>query len=93
AAYQMHRPDLEKGLVMVFRRRESPYTEATYRLRGLRPGATYLVEDADSGRKQRWRGADLLEKGLPVAISRPHESRLFFYECQPAHQAQRAAKR
>ncbi|MBQ2850588.1 MAG: GH36 C-terminal domain-containing protein, partial [Thermoguttaceae bacterium] len=39
----MHRPDLNAGLVYVFRQAESPYPGVEFGLRGLDPNATYRV--------------------------------------------------
>lgn len=50
AAYQFHRPDLNAGLVLVFRRAESGYTGLEVALKGLNPGATYTVEHVDDAR-------------------------------------------
>ena len=36
-AYQFHRLDLDEGMVLVFRRPESPYTSAEFALHGLDP--------------------------------------------------------
>jgi alpha-galactosidase len=43
AAWQLHRPDLNAGLVYVFRQAESPYPGVEFNLRGLAPNATYRV--------------------------------------------------
>ncbi|MBQ9801113.1 MAG: alpha-galactosidase [Thermoguttaceae bacterium] len=43
AAWQLHRPDLNAGLVYVFRQAESPYPGVEFGLRGLDPNATYRV--------------------------------------------------
>jgi len=52
AAYQFHRPDLNAGLVLVFRRAESNYPALTVRLRGLDPAAKYTVESLDDAREK-----------------------------------------
>lgn len=77
--YQMHRADLGEGMVMLLRRQESPYDTARLTLRGLKPEAEYEFEDADTGRTQCMRGADLLEKGLEAAIAERPGSSLYFY--------------
>jgi alpha-galactosidase len=68
AAWQFHRPETDDGMVQVFRRAESPYRAATFRLRGLDAGKTYMVTDVDSGRAEKHPGAELMEKGLEVEI-------------------------
>ena len=50
AAYQFHRPDLDAGLVLVFRRAESGYTGLEVALKGLDPATTYAVEHVDDAR-------------------------------------------
>ncbi|MBI2190681.1 MAG: alpha-galactosidase [Planctomycetes bacterium] len=42
-AYQLHRPDLDSGFALFFRRHESPFSTMDVCLRGLRPGAKYRV--------------------------------------------------
>jgi alpha-galactosidase len=79
-AYQLHRPDLDEGVVIVFRRPDCPLTLASLELRGLTAGAKYEFEDVDSG--MNWRAdADQLSKpGLEVGIAERRESRLLFYK-------------
>jgi alpha-galactosidase len=62
-AYQFHRPDLDAGLVLVFRRAESDYPALTVSLRALNPAATYSVEFVDDARQKtvkRMRGRQLM---------------------------------
>jgi alpha-galactosidase len=77
-AYQMHRPDLDEGFVLAFRREKADFDSAQFRLRGLSAGATYVVEDADRGKDQKLRGEILAADGIQVKARRP-ESRLIFY--------------
>jgi alpha-galactosidase len=67
-AWQFDRPDLDEGIVQVFRREASPYESATFRLRALDPAAEYVVADLDGGQPRQVAGRALLEQGLPVAI-------------------------
>jgi alpha-galactosidase len=78
-AYQLHRPDLDAGVLAVFRRPQSPYDAAHWPLRALEPGAAYAVEDQDSGRVARRDGSDLMATGVEVALPEPRSSRLIFY--------------
>lgn len=80
AALQMHRPDLGAGMVLAFRRAESPYTAATFRLHGLDDGASYAIEDADSGATARRTGRELREHGVAMQMDAPKQSRLLFYQ-------------
>jgi alpha-galactosidase len=78
-AMQFHRPDLGEGILLAFRRKESPFESAKFRLRALDPAASYELTDADTRRKHRAKGRDLIEKGLPVAMETAPSSRLVFY--------------
>jgi alpha-galactosidase len=50
-AYQLHRADLNEGLILAFRRAESPYTGVEVRLKGLDPAKTYRLRFIDDARK------------------------------------------
>jgi alpha-galactosidase len=79
AVFQMHRPDLGEGLVIAFRREQSPFVSADFRLQALEVGANFELVDADSGRTWRQAGKDLLEHGLRLTMEKAPESRLVFY--------------
>jgi len=51
AAWQLHRADLDAGIVLAFRRSECPFPVLEARLRGLRPDARYVVERIDEERR------------------------------------------
>lgn len=67
-AWQMDRPDLGEGMLLAFRRKDSPFLSAAFPLRGLEPQARYAVEDLDSGAVTHATGQTLLETGLAVEI-------------------------
>lgn len=83
AAYQFHRTDLDAGIVMCFRRRESPDAESVFRLHGLDPSKQYDVEDADSGETSAAAGRELMGQGLSVSAPSAPCSRLFYYRGSP----------
>lgn len=68
AAWQFHRPDLGAGAVLAFRRSQSPFREATLRLRGLDAAATYAFQDIDTKEVIRMSGKACQEQGLRVEI-------------------------
>jgi alpha-galactosidase len=71
-AYQMHRYDLDEGVVVALRRPRSDFTTADFRLSGLDPTARYEVRDLDGGPSEQADGATLMNAGLRVTInSRP----------------------
>jgi len=52
AAYQLHRADLDAGLVLAFRRGECNYPALAVRLRGVHPSGKYAVELIDDARQK-----------------------------------------
>ncbi len=51
-AYQFHRPDLNAGIAMIFRRKDSRYTGLSIGLRALNPSLLYSVETSDDARQK-----------------------------------------
>ncbi len=76
---QYHRPDLDAGLILAFRRPESPFTTAELRLAGLEPQGEYEFEDADGPALPGRTGAQLAAAGLTLMLAEPRSSRLIFY--------------
>lgn len=68
-AVQYHRPDLGEGMLLAFRRPDSPFVRADFHLRGLDPAATYEVTNFDVEGSTKTSGKDLMEKGLSVEIN------------------------
>jgi alpha-galactosidase len=68
-AWQFHREDAGQGMVQAFRRDESVYESARFRLQGLAPDATYDVTDLDKPEATvQITGRELMEKGLLVQL-------------------------
>jgi alpha-galactosidase len=78
-AWQYARPDRTAGMVQVFRRAESPFESARLSLRGLDPGARYIVTNPDTGVKSAFMGAELMGKGVPVSIAAKPGAALLIY--------------
>ncbi len=79
-AWQLHRSDLDEGVVLAFRRPESPLETASFDLRGLGTGAEYDFEDADSGAQWRASAGQLAKPGLQITIPERRQSRMLFYK-------------
>jgi alpha-galactosidase len=79
-AYQLDRPDLAQGLVVVLRRPDSPYERARLPLRGLDEGASYRVTNLDTHEQSSYTGKQLAQQGLPVWIETRPASALLVYE-------------
>jgi alpha-galactosidase len=82
-AWQFDRPEAGEGFVQAFRRQDSDYESARFRLQGLDAGASYLVTDLNTGRQQTHAGRDLIEKGLPIAIADRPDAAILAYRKQP----------
>ena len=55
-------------MVQAFRRPESPFETARFKLRGLDAKASYVVKDLDQATEATMSGAELMESGVPVAV-------------------------
>ncbi len=63
-----------------FRRSESPYEAARFRLRGLDPDAGYVVTNADAGHEAVLTGRELMDEGLSVSMTRQPDSAVITYQ-------------
>jgi len=81
-ASQYHRPDLNEGLILVFRRAESPYGTVELALHDLDPSATYEVSYDSTATKERRKGAALMDQ-LQLALPKKHQSELIVYRKIP----------
>ena len=79
-AWQFDRPEEGEGIVQVFRRAESPYDSARFKLHGLDPDAQYVIKDLDLSEAVKYRGGELLQFGLPVSIHTQPAARVFRYQ-------------
>lgn len=79
-AYQMNRADLGEGMIVAFRRENSPFISASLTLSGLDEQTLYQFEDADTGETWTASGYSLRTKGLLLTMDQPRASRLVFYK-------------
>ncbi len=68
-AWQFDNSAEGKGMIQAFRRPESPFEAARFRLRGLSANASYMIKDLDSGKESRYAAKDLMEPGLELKIT------------------------
>ncbi len=68
-AWQFDLPEKGRGLVQAFRRDQSVYESARFKLAGLDPEARYAVTNLDSGDTRTVSGRELIEVGLSVEIA------------------------
>jgi len=84
-AWQLHRSDLDSGIVLAFRRSECPYPVLQTGLRELDPQASYRAEILEEGRTHEIRiltGRQLMND-FELRISKRGTSLLVRYELQP----------
>jgi alpha-galactosidase len=67
-AWQWSRTNRSASIVQAFRRSQSPFSVAKFRLRDVDQEANYSIEDLDSHRKIEVSGKSLSTDGLPIEI-------------------------
>ena len=80
AAWQYDRPDFGEGMVLTFRRPESPYESMRPQLRHLMPDALYELLCVDTAEKVMVSGKELMEKGPEIRIGEKPGSRILIYK-------------
>jgi alpha-galactosidase len=78
-AWQFDAPELAAGLAQAFRRSSNNIPSMTFRLRGLEPGANYLIHDFDVPGGTSATGKQLMEEGLSVKLPAAPGSALITY--------------
>lgn len=82
SAAQFHRPSAGDGIVQIFRREKSPYSECTFFLRWLDPEKTYVFRDIDEPEKTFEKtGRELQTDGLVLRANK-REAKIFLYEAK-----------
>ncbi len=82
-AWQFHDPERDAGVVQVFSRAANPYESARFKLRGLNGRTRYRVTDRDRPENGAGRdGRDLMENGLPVAVTRKPQAIVMTYRAE-----------
>ena len=78
-AWQFHRPDLQEGLVQVFRRQKSSCETGHITFRALDPQKNYRVTNFDGG-EFTMSGKELMEQGIPVTLKERPSAAVFVYK-------------
>jgi len=79
-AWQFNRPEIGKGMAQAFRRANSPYESACFKLRGLAPDAHYKLTNLDDQSFKEMTGRELMEKGLTIVIKDQPGTAIITYE-------------
>jgi alpha-galactosidase len=79
-ATQYHRPDLHEGMILAFRRPDSPYSSVQVSLRGIDPGATYEVSwDSKEKKDKKALPGSKLIRGFEIVLPEKRSSDLIVY--------------
>lgn len=78
-AYQLNRPKKEDGIIMAFRRKDSPDSSIEVKLKGLDENAKYELNDEDSAIKTMKTGRELIA-GFTITLNEKLGSRLISYK-------------
>jgi alpha-galactosidase len=79
-AWQFDRPGEGEGMVQAFRRAESPYEVARFRLHGLDPAAHYTLVNFDVPGTTTVPGRELMERGLLVTLMERPSAAVITYQ-------------
>lgn len=79
-AWQFDCPEIGEGVVQAFRRDESPYESACFKLRGLQPDATYIVTNLDTDAGHTQSGQDLMTHGCAITMTQRPDSAIVTYK-------------
>ncbi len=77
-ACQYHGPDVDEGMILAFRRSDSPYRALDVTLQGLDPKLIYEISSDRTGAKQRYTGAELMTC-YTITLDERHSSDLIVY--------------
>ncbi|MBQ9805267.1 MAG: alpha-galactosidase [Clostridia bacterium] len=78
-AVQWHRPESGDGMIQVFKRENSPYTEASFDLCAIDSTKTYRFTDIDGGEFEI-SGQELIQNGLKLRIAEKRVAKIYFYQ-------------
>jgi len=78
-ASQFDRPDKNDGMIMLFRRENSPYEKAVFEIWGIDSTSDYIFTDCDDEKETLISGASLVENGFSVVIAEKYSSKIYFY--------------
>jgi len=73
AAYQLHRADLDAGMVLLFRRAKSPYSVLELQLHGIDPDAKYKVTTIDEKRNATEKTVSGKDLAVPLDMRIPEK--------------------
>jgi len=69
-------------MIEVFKRENSPYPTAVYKLKGLDAEKTYVFTDIDDNSTFERLGKELMEKGLTLTIEGSRIAKIYIYKAK-----------
>ena len=81
-ASQYNRPQKHDGMIEIFKRENSPYPTAIYKLKGLDINATYIFTDIDDNSTFEYSGKELMENGLQLTIEGSRIAKIYIYDAK-----------
>jgi hypothetical protein len=78
-AWQFNRPDLNQGVIQVFRRAASRMTSARLKLHDLDLTSRYALTDFDSGETEMHSASELETEGVNLSLPLAESSRIIVY--------------
>jgi alpha-galactosidase len=78
-AWQFNRPQAGTGAIQAFRRENSPFFAAQFKLRDLDAAASYVVKNVDTSQEVEFSGKELMEKGLSISVRDKPGAVIFMY--------------
>ncbi len=79
-AWQFDRPEAGEGMIQAFRRADSPFESARFRLNALDPEKTYKVWNTADGKSIEQNGKELMEHGLLVSMEERPAAVVYRYQ-------------
>lgn len=80
---QFDRPENRDGILVAFRRPQSPLETARLFLRGVQPERRYRLVSEDTGEMLQFTGQELLETGFAITLTQPRSSAIWRYFWMP----------
>lgn len=79
SAVRYDRPEQEDGVILIYRREDSPYVQSCFPFTHVKKEVDYCFEDADTGETFTVSGKDLLENGLSITVDIRKTAKVMFY--------------
>jgi alpha-galactosidase len=79
-AWQFDLPEKGEGMIQAFRRGESPFESARFKLRGLQSTSRYRFSRVDDTGNQVYSGEDLMQQGVVIPITAQPGAEIYIYK-------------